>query len=66
MAANYQLTFHGSAGSPYRIPSHRVNHMTLEGARSEAARVDARRSGDSRAACPAVVISPTGETLSAR
>lgn len=66
MTDTYQLVFHGSAGYPWPIPRHRVNHATLESARDEAARVDRLRDGDSRAACPAIVISPTGETLLAR
>ena len=66
MEAKYLLTFHGSSRHPAPIPRHRVKHPTLAAARAEAARVDRLRSGNSRAACPAVVISPTGEMLSAR
>lgn len=60
----YLVSFHGSASDPRPLPRHRKQHATLAQARAEIARVDQKRSGTARAACPGVVIDPDGKILS--
>lgn len=56
----FTVAFHGSKGSCWRLPRHRVRHGTLADAVAEIRRVDRLRSGSAKAACPGLVIEPDG------